>query len=67
MRTCRLLSVSRDMVGNNVTVRAEIYQQMTSFKKVLDTIEVEIPNGVTMTDEELNAQVLAIYELSLIE
>ena len=64
MRSCRLVSISRDMVGNNVTVKAEIYQQQSSFKRIEDTIELEIDNGVGLSDEELLAHTLSVYELA---
>jgi hypothetical protein len=67
MYECNVISISRSYIGNNVTIKAEIKQQMTNFKKVVDVIEMVIENGLSLSNEELNAHVLSVYELSLLE
>jgi hypothetical protein len=56
-----ILSTSRDMVGDLVTVRAEIQEQATGYWRVKDTIEVDVEGGARMEDEELADKVMEIY------
>ena len=57
----KILSTSRDMVGDTATIRAEIHEQRAGFTRVRDTIEVEITGGARMDDAELTARIEEIY------
>ena len=57
----KILSTSRDMVGDQATVRAEIQEQRPGFTRVKDTIEVEITGGARMSEEEIIARIREIY------
>jgi len=63
MYSCQLISTSRDLVGNTLTANGNIFVQETTFKKVADTIEVEIENGASFSEEEIIAYLLSVYEL----
>jgi hypothetical protein len=57
----KILSTSRDMVGDTATIRAEIHEQRKSFTRVRDTIEVEITGVARMNDAQLIAKIGEIY------
>ena len=57
----KILSTSRDMVGDTATIRAEIHEQRECFTRVRDTIEVEITGGARMNDAQLIAKIGEIY------
>jgi|GEM_PF-1616650 hypothetical protein len=57
----KIISTSRDMVGDLATIRAEIHEQRAGFTRVRDTIEVEITGGARMDDAELTARIEEIY------
>jgi hypothetical protein len=57
----KIISTSRDMVGDPATIRAEIHEQRAGFTRVRDTIEVEITGGARMDDAELTARIEEIY------
>ena len=56
-----LLCISRDMVGDMATVRAEIMEDTKGYFRVVDTIEVDIVSGARIPSEELQTKVLEIY------
>ncbi len=57
----KIQSVSRDMVGDQATVRAEIHEQRAGFTRVMDTIEIEITGGARMREEEIITRIREIY------
>ena len=57
----KILSTSRDMVGDVATIRAEIHEQRTGYTRVKDTIEIEIEGGARMDDAQLVARIEEIY------
>jgi len=57
----KILSTSRDMVGDTATIRAEIYEQCTGFTRVRDTIEIAIEGGARMNDTQLIARIEEVY------
>jgi len=57
----KIISTSRDMVGDTAIIRAEIHEQRAGFTRVSDTIEVEITGGARMDDAELTARIEEIY------
>jgi len=67
MYECTIIYTSQSYIGNNITIKVEITQQLTNFKKLLDTIEIVIENGLNLSNEELKAHALAVYEISLQE
>ena len=58
MTRIKLISLSRDMVGNIATIRAEILENAGAYFRVKDTIEIEVEGGARMSD----AQIAAIIE-----
>ena len=64
---CEIVSTSRDLVGNNITVKANIAEKKPFYTEIIKTIILQIPNGASMPTEEIEANVVAIYELSLEE
>jgi len=65
MYKCQIISLSRDMVGNNCKVKAEIIKEKEHFLEVVSTIILLVENGASMNDLEIEAYILAVYELSL--
>jgi hypothetical protein len=57
----KILSTSRDMVGDIATIRAEIHEPHAGYMRVKDTIEVEITGGARMNDAELATRIKEIY------
>jgi hypothetical protein len=57
----KILSTSRDMVGDLATVRAEIHEQRKGYTRVKDIIEIEITGGARMSDAQLIAKIEEIY------
>ncbi len=57
----KILSTSRDMVGDVATIRAEIHEQRAGFTRVKDTIEIEITGGARMPEEEIITRIREIY------
>ena len=57
----KILSTSRDMVGDLATVRAEIHEPRTGYTRVKDIIEIEITGGARMSDAQLIAKIEEIY------
>jgi len=64
-RYCEIISTSRDMVGNNIVVKSNIIETRATYDEVVTTIIVPISNGASLENEEIVANVLAIYELGL--
>jgi len=56
-----LVSISRDLVGDLATVRAEIMEDTKGFFRVIDTIEIDIVSGARIPDDELQIKILEIY------
>ena len=57
----KILSTSRDMVGDVATIRAEIHEQRADYTRVKDVIEIEIEGGARMNDAQLIAAIEEIY------
>lgn len=57
----KILSTSRDMVGDLATIRAEIHEQRAGYTRVQDTIEIEIPGGARMSEAQLMTRIEEIY------
>ena len=57
----KILSTSRDMVGDTATIRAEIHEPHAGYTRVKDTIDVEITGGARMTDAALTTRIEEIY------
>ena len=57
----KIQSISRDMVGDLATVRAEIHEHRTGYTRVKDTIEIDITGGARMSDAQLIAKIEEIY------
>ena len=57
----KIFSISRDMVGDVATIRAEVHEQRTGFTRVRDTIEIVIEGGARMNDTQLIARITEIY------
>ena len=57
----KILSTSRDMVGDVATIRAEVHEQRAGFTRVRDTIEIGIEGGARMDDAQLIAKIEEIY------
>ena len=57
----KILSTSRDMVGDVATIRAEVHEQRAGFTRVRDTIEIAIEGGARMDDAQLIARIKEIY------
>ena len=57
----KILSTSRDMVGDTATIRAEIHEPHAGYTRVKDTIEVAITGGARMNDAQLIAAVKEVY------
>ena len=57
----KIISTSRDMVGDLATIRAEIHEQRAGFIRVKDTIEIEITGGARMNDAQLIAAIEEVY------
>ena len=57
----KILSTSRDMVGDLATIRAEIHEQRAGYTRVKDTIEIEIPGGARMSEAQLMTRIEEIY------
>lgn len=61
MTKIKLISLARDMVGNVATVRAEIQENVGSYFRVKDTIEIEVEGGARMNDAQLTAIIEEAY------
>ena len=57
----KILSTSRDMVGDLATIRSEVHEQRAGFTRVKDTIEIDIEGGAHMDDTQLIARIKEIY------
>lgn len=57
----KIQSISRDMVGDLATVRAEIHEQRAGYARVKDTIEIDITGGARMSDAQLIAKIEDMY------
>jgi len=57
----KILSTSRDMVGDTATIRAEIHEPRQAFTRVRDTIEIKITGGARMNDAQLIAAIEEVY------
>ena len=57
----KILSTSRDMVGDVATIRAEIHEPRAGYMRVKDTIEIAIEGGARMDDTQLTARIEEIY------
>jgi hypothetical protein len=57
----KVLSTSRDMVGDMATIRAEIHEQRAGYTRVKDTIEITIEGGARMEEMQLIARIEEIY------
>ena len=57
----KIQSISRDMVGDLATVRAEIHEQRAGYARVKDTIEIDITGGARMSDAQLIAKIEDVY------
>lgn len=57
----KIISTSRDMVGDIATIRAEIHEQRAGFSRVQDTIEIAIEGGARMNDAQLIAAIKEVY------
>ena len=57
----KILSTSRDMVGDLATIRAEIHEPRRGYTRVKDIIEIEITGGARMSDAQLIAKIEEIY------
>lgn len=58
---CNIISRSTDLVGNNTTIKAEILENSNGFKRIKDTIIVDLINAAHLDDVDIKAQLLAIY------
>lgn len=65
MITCNIIYTARDLVGNNSTVKAELFDEEELFKRLKDVIEVTIDNGASMSDSEISTYVLDLYNSQL--
>lgn len=61
MTKFKLISLSRDMVGDIATIRAEILENVGAYFRVRDTIELEIEGGARMSDVQLTAIIEETY------
>ena len=57
----KILSTSRDMVGDTATIRAEIHEQRAGFTRVRDSIEINVEGGARMNDTQLIAAIEEVY------
>jgi hypothetical protein len=57
----KIISTSRDMVGDLATIRAEIHEQRAGFTRVRDTIEINVEGGARMNDTQLIAAIEEVY------
>jgi hypothetical protein len=57
----KILSTSRDLVGDLLSVRAEILEHRPGYARVRDTIEVEIPGGARLSEAEIRTRITALY------
>lgn len=61
MTKIKLISLSRDMVGNIATIRAEILESAGAYFRVKDTIEIDVEGGARMTDAQITAIIEETY------
>jgi hypothetical protein len=61
MTRIKLISLSRDMVGNTATIRAEILENAGAYFRVKDTIEIEVEGGARMSDAQITAIIEETY------
>ena len=61
MTRIKLISLSRDMVGNIATIRAEILENAGAYRRVKDTIEIEIEGGARMSDAQITTIIEETY------
>ncbi len=57
----KILSTSRDMVGDTATIRAEILENAGAYFRVKDTIEIEIEGGARMNDAQITTIIEETY------
>jgi hypothetical protein len=57
----KIISTSRDMVGDLATIRAEIHEQRAGFTRVRDSIEINVEGGARMNDTQLIAAIEEVY------
>jgi len=65
MNICEILSISHNSIGNKITVQADIWKRMEHFSKKVDSIVLELDGNFQTPRENLEKQVLEIYESSL--
>jgi len=65
MLKCNIVYTSRDLVGNNLLVKAEIFQEGELFNRLLDVIEVTVIDNASMPDEDIQDYVLNLYNSQL--
>ena len=61
MTRIKLISLSRDMVGNTATIRAEILENAGAYFRIKDTIEIEVEGGARMSDAQITAIIEETY------
>jgi hypothetical protein len=61
MTRIKLISLSRDMVGNTATIRAEILENAGAYFRIKDTIEMEVEGGARMSDAQITAIIEETY------
>jgi len=57
----KIISTSRDMVGDTATIRAEIHENAGAYFRVKDTIEIEIEGGARMNDAQITTIIEETY------
>jgi len=62
---CEITSKMFKPIGNIVLVKASIWQELSTFKKLIDTIELTIEGGMAMEDHQLKNEILDVYRASL--
>jgi len=62
---CEIISKMFKPIGNIVLVKASIWQELSTFKKLIDTIELTIEGGMAMEDYQLKNEILDVYKASL--
>jgi hypothetical protein len=57
----RIVSTSRELVGDVMTVKAEIYEPVGQYHRVKDIIELEIEGGARLSDEDVIDKIKEAY------
>lgn len=61
MTQIKLTSLSRDMVGDLATLRAEIFEDLGAYRRLVETVEIEIEGGARLSDAALQSKIEEIY------